>query len=117
MALFGKQSDTTKDTATPSTKFDAGAAAMVLLRPRVTEKATLANDKFTYVFEVPQDATKIQIKQAVKLIYNVNPAKVTTVRMRPQAYEARMRRRSGQHKGFKKAYVHLKKGETLDIMK
>lgn len=127
MAIFGTKKNTnTKGTTAKSQASGSGpriiisgdkTAAQVLLRPRVTEKATLQNDQNTYVFEVPQEVTKRDVKAAVAEIYNVMPKSVTIVRMRPQAYEARMRRRKGQKSGFKKAYVHLKKGETLDIMK
>lgn len=123
MAFFGKKQHSKmarKIKATGSVVASRSVVprdARVLLRPRVTEKATLANDKHVYVFEVSQDATKREVAEAVKAIYNVVPKKVTTVRMRPQAYVARMRGRKGQKSGYKKAYVHLKKGETLDVMK
>ncbi len=130
MALFGKKQNTDETTSSTQAPAKTGAgsapkhtisggkvAAQVLLRPRVTEKATLQNDQNTYVFEVPQEVTKRDVKAAVYELFKVVPKSVTIVRMRPQTYEARMRRRKGQKSGFKKAYVHLKKGETMDVMK
>ncbi|NBD74296.1 50S ribosomal protein L23 [Patescibacteria group bacterium] len=130
MALFGtKQKDDAqaKTPAAPAaTKKGAKAEknlslekdlSRVLIRPRITEKATLGIDAGKYTFEIDPRATKYDVKAAVKAIYNVTPEKVTIVRMSPQDYTARMRRRQGQRSGYKKAIVHLKKGQSMDIMK
>ena len=129
MALFGSKKNTDTDTKAPAKKDEKKAVAKteaktfdrnvqgVLIRPRITEKATLGIEQGKYVFEVAQEATKADVKVALKELYNVEPVKITMVRRRPQQFESRMRRRAGQRKGFKKAYVHLKKGETFDIMK
>ena len=100
-----------KDGAASTLNFDA-----VLLEPRITEKAAILSDNQVYVFNVPQDATKDEVVEAVKEVYNVTPRKVAMVRMRPQAYLSRARGRRGQRKGYKKAYVYTKKGETIEIL-
>lgn len=90
--------------------------AAVLKKPRVTEKATWAMGAGVYVFEVPQDVNKGQVAESVRKLYNVTPRKVNMVAMRPRKFVSRMRGRRGQKRGFKKAYVYLKKGERIDLV-
>lgn len=130
MALFGSKKEDNKDTKTvakapaqKSGKTSEKALSLekdlsrVLRRPRITEKATLGIDAGKYTFEIDPRAGKRDVIAAVKAIYNVTPEKVTIVRMSPQNYTARMRRRTGQRSGYKKAIVHLPKGQSMDIMK
>ena len=130
MALFGKQKNTAKKPA-PSqnakkaaTRAVKGAApssglsaSEILLRPRITEKATLGIERRVYVFEVDPRANKKEVARAVKEIFSVEPRKVNIVRMRPRPFVSRLRGRRGIRAGFKKAYVYLEKGASLDIMK
>ena len=51
----------------------------ILIRPMITEKATMTSEKSVYVFEVLKSANKKAISKAVKTIYKVTPTKVTTV--------------------------------------
>jgi large subunit ribosomal protein L23 len=79
----------------------------------ITEKATMTSEKSVYVFEVLKSANKKDISKAVKTIYKVNPTKVTTVTI-PQK-NVIVRGKRGKKAGYKKAYVFLKKGETIEI--
>ncbi len=88
----------------------------ILLRPRVTEKATLKAENGVYIFEVAQSATKQEIKKAIQSLYKVNPRKVNIVRNKPQVFFSRMRGRRGQKSGLKKAYVYLNEGDRIDII-
>ena len=85
----------------------------VLLRPRITEKATVSADSSVYVFEIPKHATKTDVSKAIKDMYKVNPVKIATVTT--QAKKVFVRGKVGYKKSFKKVYVYLKKGETIDI--
>ena len=78
----------------------------VILRPVITEQSmeTVADKK--YVFQVAINATKTEIKAAVEEIFDVQVAKVNTVRMqgkvkRTGAYPA------GKRAAYKKAVVTL----------
>ena len=101
-------------------KSDAGAnltkaPGSIIMAPVITEKAVQMTMQNAYVFEVAMDATKNDVKTAIKTLYKVNPIKVNIVRKGPRNYVARFRNRRGTKKGVKKAYVFLKKGEKIDL--
>lgn len=85
----------------------------VILGPRVTEKAAYSAEKNTFVFNVAMDANKIQVKQAIKELYKVMPIAVNIVVAKP--VQVVFRGRKGAKSAFKKAYVTLKKGDTIEI--
>jgi len=78
-----------------------------------TEKGTEMLSANKYIMCVDREANKIQIKQAVEEIYNVNVIKVNTVKMHGKW--RRMRYKSGKTPDWKKAIVTLKDGDKIDI--
>ena len=90
--------------------------ASVLKKPRVTEKAVAKSEKNVYTFEIDQNATKNDVKAAVKAIYNVTPAKVNIVKKSPRSFVSRTRGRRVSEKGLKKAYVYLKSGDSISLV-
>lgn len=87
----------------------------VLLRPRITEKAAIQADKANvYVFEVTTTATKTQISASVKAQYKVTPTRVRVARIADK--QIFFRGKKGVKKGGKKAYVHLKKGDKIELL-
>lgn len=133
MALFGKKKETKEETPQetkgavsasrkPEMKKNATVSNQnlsgILLRPRVTEKATDASGRGVYVFEVLPSATKPEIKKAVKELFNVNPVSIRTVTVHPRSTTSRMRGRNifGTRAGGKKAYVYLKEGDRIEIV-
>lgn len=85
-----------------------------LVRPLVTEKTTnfLGNDH-TYAFEVTVDATKPQIKKAIEALYGVEVDAVRTAVVRGKM--KRFGRFFGKRKNWKKAFVTLIEGQTLNL--
>jgi large subunit ribosomal protein L23 len=85
----------------------------VLRRPVVTEKVTRQTAQGVYTFEVALDATKIQIKEAVQLAFNVTVTKVNTSRLMGK------KRRVGKHSGttpaWKKAVVTIQAGQKIEF--
>jgi len=78
----------------------------VILRPIITEQSTEHVDLKKYVFEVAPDANKIEIKEAVEIIFGVEVMKVTTLNMKGK--KKRMGRYpEGARKDWKKAVVKL----------
>jgi len=78
----------------------------VILRPIITEQSTEHVDLKKYVFEVAPDANKIEIKEAVEVIFGVEVMKVTTLNMKGK--KKRMGRYpEGARKDWKKAVVKL----------
>ena len=54
----------------------------VIRRPVITEKSSIQSDELNqFVFEVAQEANKIQIKEAVEVIFEVSVTKVNTMVM------------------------------------
>lgn len=86
----------------------------ILRRPLITEKATLIREVAnTVVFEVEKDATKAEIKQAVEKVFSVSVKGVRTAIVRGK--NARVGRFSGRKRNWKKAYVTLKEGDTIEF--
>ena len=88
----------------------------ILLEPRITEKGAYLSSVGAYVFNVAKTATKHDIKAAIKRMYNVTPRKVTTVHVRSKIVQTRSTNRKCATAAGKKAYVFLKKGETIDVV-
>ena len=84
----------------------------VIRRPLVTEKGVDKKDtERTLCFEVPPDANKTQVKQAVEKLFKVKVEEVRTAN-----FDGKLRRRgrfSGYRPDWKKAYVRLKAGEKV----
>jgi large subunit ribosomal protein L23 len=82
----------------------------VILRPVISEKATMVADKRKQVlFEVLQDATKPEIKAAVELLFKDQKVQVESVNIINQKGKAKRHGRyEGRRNNIKKAYVCLK---------
>jgi large subunit ribosomal protein L23 len=86
----------------------------VLIQPHVSEKAaTLADKANQYVFRVRDDATKSEVKQAVELMFEVKVEGVNLLN-RP-GKTRRFKNMAGKRNGFKKAYVSLQAGQSIDF--
>lgn len=86
----------------------------ILIRPRITEKATEKSEQGVYTFDVSPRATKSSISFAVEQLYKVKPTKVAIVTIRAKKILARGKR--GKTSGGKKAYVYLKKGDKIEFV-
>ncbi|MFN8528747.1 MAG: 50S ribosomal protein L23 [Anaerolineae bacterium] len=89
----------------------------VLLRPVVTEKATMLNEQNNqYIFEVAQDANKAQIKEAVEVIFDlVGKVKKVNTLIIPAKRGVRGRRAYMRSKQWKKAIVTLAEGASIEL--
>jgi large subunit ribosomal protein L23 len=89
--------------------------ANILLRPLVSEKATMIKDAANQVvFFVHPGANKIEIARAVEKAFSVKVDAVHVVRHRPLARK-RMGKVTGHIAGYKKAYVTLAKGDKIEF--
>lgn len=85
----------------------------VIKRPVITEGSTqLAAVQNQYTFEVDQRANKIEIKQAVEQIFNVDVLKVATMIM-PKKMGTRGRKLFVRAPQWKKAIVTLPAGQKI----
>lgn len=86
----------------------------VLLGPHMTEKAAvLADSRNQYVFKVAADATKLEIKKAVEQLFEVKVGSVRVINARGKT--RRTVHGLGQRKGFRKAYISLAEGQSIDF--
>ena len=117
MALFSKKTKTAKkNTAVAVAGATSGTDySSVLKNPRITEKATIRSAESVYVFDIAASATKRDIARAVQQIYKVSPAKVNVVTVPTKIKRNARTGKMGTKKGGRKAYVYLKKGETITI--
>ena len=93
-------------------------AKQILIRPVITEKATqLADKRNTYAVDVNRDVNKIEIKKAVEKQFNVSVDKVNTAIMpgKPKSRSTKTAVVKGTKSSYKKAFVTLTPGETIDI--
>ena len=101
--------DTPKTAVAPSERL-----INLLLAPHVSEKAARSGEKHNhYVFRVRKDATKPEIAKAVELMFSVEVEAVQVVNVggKKKRFGATLGRRSD----WKKAYVSLKAGQTIDL--
>ena len=85
----------------------------VLIAPHVTEKTSLAMQNHNqYTFRVRREATKTDIKKAVELMFDVKVAGVQLVN--EPGKQRRFGRIAGRTQDWKKAYVSLNEGQTID---
>jgi large subunit ribosomal protein L23 len=85
----------------------------VLIAPHVTEKTSLAMQNHNqYTFRVRRDASKTDIRKAIELMFDVKVAGVQVVNETGKA--RRFGRLSGRTQDWKKAYVSLAAGQTID---
>ncbi|MCA9367482.1 50S ribosomal protein L23 [Candidatus Kaiserbacteria bacterium] len=123
MALFGtKKAKTEAVSDKPATKPVREAVATdtnlsaVIVGPRITEKAVKQSEQNVYTFNVRRDATKFQVRDAITAIYKVTPVKVNIVNKAPAKRMVGMRGTKKHVAGNKKAYVYLRKGDTINLV-
>ena len=85
----------------------------VLIAPHVTEKTARAmQDHNQYTFRVRRNATKIDIKKAVELMFDVKVSGVQVIN--EPGKERRFGKTVGRTQDWKKAYVSLAAGQAID---
>ena len=93
-------------------------AKQILIKPIVTEKSTiLSENRDTYAFVVNRKANKLEIRTAVEDMFNVSVLSVNTTVMpgKPKSRNTKTAIVRGQASAYKKAYVTLAPGETIDM--
>jgi large subunit ribosomal protein L23 len=86
----------------------------IIEKPLVTEKSTQALNEHNWVsFRVNKAANKLQVKEAVEKIFKVTVLHVNVVNVRGK--RRRFGRNIGKPRSWKKAMVHLKAGDKIEI--
>ena len=81
--------------------------------PVITEKATIMSEQNKTVFKVHPSANKKNIKKNIEKLFKVNVVKINIINIKSK-YKLRQRRTSVK-KGYKKAIITLKKGQSIDL--
>jgi large subunit ribosomal protein L23 len=85
----------------------------VLIAPHVTEKTSRAMQNHNqYTFRVRRTATKVDIKKAVELMFDVKVSAVQVVN--EPGKQRRFGKTIGRTQDWKKAYVSLAEGQAID---
>ena len=86
----------------------------VIKKPHVTEKTSLGSDSTNTVsLVVDREANKIEIKQAVETLFKVKVSDVRTVNVAGKV--KRFGKTSAKRSNWKKAYVTLQEGQSIDF--
>jgi len=85
----------------------------ILIEPVLSEKTNILREEGKYVFKVDPRATKIQIKEAIRVLYNVHPVSCTV--MVVGGKPKRLRTRPGYTSSWKKAIIRLSKDEKISV--
>ena len=87
----------------------------VLLRPVVSEKSTNAAEaNRQVVFEVLENATKAEVREAVEKLFDVSVMAVQVLNVRGKI--KRFGKTPGKRNNWKKAYVRLAAGDDIDFL-
>ena len=84
-----------------------------LLRPLITEKASEISVLNKYVFAIDPRMNKIDVKKAIRTIYEVDPISVNILNI--SGRKVRYGKTRGKTKSWKKAVVTLRKGDSIEV--
>ena len=87
----------------------------VILRPIVSEKSYALLDVGVYTFVVAPDANKIEIRQAVEQLFNVQVIKVNTLNRKGKRKRNRRSFTFGKRADTKRAIVTLHPDDRIDL--
>ena len=79
----------------------------------VTEKSTNLSGQNKIVFKIPNTSNKIRIKKNIEKLFKVNVIKVNIINKKLR--KKNVRGKIVKVKGYKKAIITLKKGQSIDL--
>ena len=84
-----------------------------ILSPMLTEKTTNLSEQNKIVFKVPREANKTNLKKNIEKIWKVNVTKINIINKKTRTKLSRGKK--VKVRGFKKAIITLKKGQSIDL--
>ncbi len=84
-----------------------------ILSPVVTEKSTNLSEQNKIVFKVSDGTNKLSLKKSIEKIFKVNVTKINIIIK--QSRKKITRGKKVKVKGYKKAIITLKKGQSIDL--
>lgn len=88
-------------------------SSKVIVRPLVTEKGTLLQERGKYTFEIAKGATKKDVARAVEKTFNVTVSSVNTISVHGKM--KRYGRKPSRLPDTRKAVVTLKAGDSIRL--
>ncbi|MER2511272.1 MAG: 50S ribosomal protein L23 [Nitrosomonas ureae] len=94
-----------------------GHLLKIILAPHISEKSTYLGEKNNQtIFRVARDATKLEIKRAIELLWKeqkIEVEKVQTINVKGK--QKRFGRFVGRRSDWKKAIISIKNGQELNF--
>ena len=87
----------------------------VIIEPVVSEKSYALMETGVYTFIVNPDANRIEIRNAIEVIFGVRVAKVNTLNRRGKRKRNRRSFSFGSRSNTKRAIVTLAAGDRIDL--
>ncbi len=84
-----------------------------IISPIVTEKSTNLSEQNKIIFKVPTKANKKNLKKSIEKIFKVDVTKVNIINKQNRIKLTRGKK--VKVKGYKKAIITLKKGQSIDL--
>ncbi|HEV7423944.1 MAG TPA: 50S ribosomal protein L23 [Candidatus Paceibacterota bacterium] len=86
----------------------------IIKNPRITEKASFAQERNVYTFDISSSAKKTEIRKAIFTLYKVKPVKVNVLPVPKKSIMSKGK--AGVRGGGRKALVYLKKGDKIEFV-
>ena len=86
----------------------------IIKNPRITEKASFAQEQNVYIFDISSGANKTEIKKAIFSLYKIKPIKVNVLPV-PKKH-IMSKGKMGVKGGGRKALVYLKKNDKIEFI-
>lgn len=86
----------------------------IIKNPRITEKASFAQERNVYTFDISPSANKTEIKKAIFTLYKVKPVKVNVLSVPRKNIMSKGK--AGVKGGGRKALVYLKTGDKIEFI-
>lgn len=86
----------------------------IIKNPRITEKASSAQEQNIYTFDVSSLANKTEIKKAIFAFYKVKPIKINVLAIPDK--KSIFKGKAGVKGGGRKALVYLKKEDKIEFI-
>lgn len=87
----------------------------VIVRPVVSEKSYALSEKGVYMFVVPSEANKVEIRRSIERVFSVNVTKVNTLNRPGKRKRNRKKPTFGKRPDTKRAFVTLSPGESIPL--
>jgi large subunit ribosomal protein L23 len=87
----------------------------VIVRPIVSEKSYALSERGVYLFVVPKETNKIEIRRAIESVFNVKLIKVNTLNRPGKRKRNRKKPTYGHRPNTKRAFVTLASGQTIPL--